>query len=115
LNIIRTFRFSQAETVEFFHTFFKGQISETDILSLFSRTEGWITGLQMAAVSLQGKEDIAAFVRSFSGTHHYILDYLFQEALKQQPDEVQTFLCKTAILERLTTPLCNAITGREEL
>lgn len=110
---MRDLRFSQDEALEFFDHFFKEDITENDILRLFSRTEGWVTGLQMAAVSMQGKEDISSFVRSFSGTHHYILDYLFEEALSQQPKKVHTFLFKTAILSRLNAPLCNAITGQD--
>jgi LuxR family maltose regulon positive regulatory protein len=106
-------RFSQDETLAFFAKFFKGEIAEEDILRLFTRTEGWITGLQMAAISMQDREDISEFVRSFSGTHHYILDYLLEEALKQQPEEVQAFLIQTSILERLTGTLCNVVTGRE--
>ena len=71
-------RFSKDETLAFFTRFFKGKLTEEDALRLFTRTEGWITGLQMAAVSMKGREDISEFARSFSGTHRYILDYLFE-------------------------------------
>ena len=107
-------RFSQDETLEFFAKFFKGEITVKDILRLYTCTEGWITGLQMATVSMQGRNDISEFVNSFSGSHRYILDYLFEEALKQQPEEVHTFLFQTSILERLNGSLCNAVAGRED-
>ena len=83
-----------------------------DVTALNQRTEGWIVGLQMAALALQGKsqqQDASAFVQAFSGSHHYILDYLVEEVLAYQPDEIQTFLLQTSILSRLTGPLCDAV------
>jgi LuxR family maltose regulon positive regulatory protein len=81
---------------------------------LASRTEGWIAGLQMAAVSMQGQEDIASFVHAFTGSDRYILDYLVEEVLERQPNSVQTFLLQTAILDRLTGSLCDAFTGQDD-
>jgi LuxR family maltose regulon positive regulatory protein len=98
-------------------------LSADDITALDSRTEGWIAGLQMAAlalqsyrlpaVSIQGQEDISGFIRAFTGSDRYILDYLVEEVLQRQPDSIQTFLLQTATLDRLTDPLCDAITGQD--
>jgi LuxR family maltose regulon positive regulatory protein len=78
---------------------------------LAERTEGWIAGLQMAALSLQGRADVSAFVRSFAGTHRYILDFLVEEVLAREPEAVQSFLLRTSLLERFTASLCDAVTG----
>jgi hypothetical protein len=75
-------------------------------------TEGWIAGLQLAALALQGGTDASAFVTAFSGTHRYVLDYLSDEVLARQPTPVQEFLLHTAILERLSGSLCDAVTGQ---
>ncbi len=80
-----------------------------DIARLATRTEGWIAGLQLAALSLQGHEDAAGFIRSFTGSHHFVLDYLVEEVLGQQDARLQTFLLRTSILDRMTGPLCDAI------
>ena len=86
-------------------------ISKDDISRLENRTEGWIVGLQMAAISMQNREDISGFIQAFTGTHRFILDYLLEEVLNQQSPEIQEFLLKTSILDRLTSPLCDAILG----
>jgi LuxR family maltose regulon positive regulatory protein len=78
------------------------------------RTEGWITGLQLAALSMQGRDDVAGFVQAFAGSHRYVLDYLAEEVLHRQPQDVQTFLLRTSILDRMTASLCDAVTGRED-
>jgi LuxR family transcriptional regulator, maltose regulon positive regulatory protein len=80
--------------------------------ALTARTEGWAAGLQLAALSLRGQADPAGFVAAFGGSHRYILDYLAGEVLEQQPEPVRTFLLETSILERLSGPLCDAVTGR---
>jgi LuxR family maltose regulon positive regulatory protein len=84
---------------------------EADLLAL--RTEGWITGLQMAALALQGREDPAQdldrFLQSFTGEHRFVLDYLVEEVLDRQPEEIQAFLLNTSVLERLSGPLCDAV------
>jgi len=83
------------------------------IATLQSRTEGWIVGLQLAALSLQGRADVAAFLAAFSGSHRFVLDYLSDEVLARQPVQVQSFLLHTSILERLGGSLCDAVMGQE--
>ncbi|MEA3341648.1 MAG: hypothetical protein U9R15_16920, partial [Chloroflexota bacterium] len=78
---------------------------------LEERTEGWIAGLQMAALSMRGREDVDSSIRAFAGTNRFIMDYLLEEVLVREPEEVQTFLLQTAILTRLTGPLCDAVIG----
>ena len=82
--------------------------------ALTTRTEGWAAGLQLAALSLRGQPDPAGFVATFSGSHRYILDYLTGEVLQHQPEPVRTFLLETSVLERLSGPLCDAVTGRTD-
>ena len=79
-----------------------------------TRTEGWIAGLQLAAISLQGHKDATRFIESFSGSHQHILDYLVEEVLQRQPERVRSFLLQTSILDRLSGPLCDAVTGQED-
>jgi ATP/maltotriose-dependent transcriptional regulator MalT len=81
------------------------------IAALETRTEGWVVGLQLAALSLQGRPDPDGFLDAFTGTHRYVLDYLSEEVLERQPDQVRAFLLQTSILERLSGPLCDAVTG----
>ena len=81
--------------------------------TLEARTEGWIAGLQMAALSLQRAPDADRFIRDFSGSHRFILDYLMEEVLTHQPQEIQDFLLETSILERMCAELCAAVTGEE--
>ncbi len=83
------------------------------IATLERRTEGWIAGLQLAALSLQGRTDVSGFLAAFTGTHRYVLDYLSEEVLSRQPEPVQTFLLHTCLLERLSGPLCDAVTEQE--
>ena len=89
-------------------------LSAEEIAALETRTEGWIAGLQLAALSMQGREDIPGFIRAFAGDHRYIVDYLVEEVLQRQPERVRSFLLQTAILDRLNGPLCDAVTGQEE-
>jgi len=89
-------------------------LTMADINALEARTEGWIAGLQLAALSMQGREDAASFIQSFTGSHHFVLDYLVEEVLQRQPEGVRSFLLQTAILERLCAPLCNAVSGRDD-
>ena len=107
-------RFTLDEVAEFLNQVMGLELSVEDVTALASRTEGWIAGLQMAAVSMQGREDIAGFVRAFTGSSRYILDYLVEEVLQRQTDSVQAFLLQTAILDRLTGPLCDALTGQDD-
>ena len=89
-------------------------LSEADIAVLDARTEGWVTSLQMAALSMRGRDDISRFVASFGGSHRFVLDYLSDEVLSRQSADVQSFLLETSILDRLTGPLCDAVTGRKD-
>jgi LuxR family maltose regulon positive regulatory protein len=105
-------RFSPSETAEFLNQMMGLNLSSENIAALENRTEGWIAGLQLAAVSMQRSKDVSTFIQSFTGSHHFVLDYLIEEVLEQQPESVQTFLLQTAILDRLSGPLCNAVTGQ---
>src|SRR3990172_1835833 len=85
------------------------KLSADDIAALEARTEGWIAGLQLAALSMQGRKDIHGFVQAFAGSHRYIMDYLVEEALNVQPERVRLFLLQTSILDRMCGSLCNAV------
>jgi LuxR family maltose regulon positive regulatory protein len=102
-------RFTRDEAAEFLKGFMNLDLSAEDIAALETRTEGWIAGLQLAAISMQGHEDATDFIRSFTGSHHFVLDYLVEEVLGQQPESVQTFLLRTSILGRMCGPLCDAV------
>jgi LuxR family maltose regulon positive regulatory protein len=84
------------------------------VAALEARTEGWVAGLQLAGLSLRGVDDAAPFVEDFTGSHRFVLDYLVEEVLRRQPDDVRAFLLDTAVLHRLTGPLCDAVTGRTD-
>jgi len=107
----RDLRFSPAESVDFLNHAMGLQLAEEDVVALESRTEGWIAGLQLAAVSMQGLEDTASFIQSFTGSHRYILDYLIEEVLAQQSETVQNFMLQTANLDHLNGSLCDMVTG----
>lgn len=89
-------------------------LTQNQLVALDERTDGWIAGLQLAALSIREVADTDSFIESFSGSHRFILDYLTDEVLKQLPAGLRRFLLKTSILERLTAPLCNAVTERED-
>ena len=76
---------------------------------LETRTEGWVAGLQLAAISMQGHKDAAGFIQSFTGSHRFVMDYLIEEVLQQQSESIQTFLLHTSMLDRMCGPLCDAI------
>ena len=105
--------FSVEETAVFLQNATGLTLSAQETAALKTRTEGWIAGLQMAALSMQGRdpETIPDFIRSFTGSHYYILDYLTDEVLQQQPEHIQSFLLLTSILNHLNGPLCDAVTG----
>jgi LuxR family maltose regulon positive regulatory protein len=105
-------RFSAEEAAELLRTAVGAELSEAAVAALGDRTEGWVAGLQLAALSLQGQDYIGAVVERFSGSHRYVLDYLAAEVLDRQPQELRAFLLETSILERLSGPLCDAVTGR---
>lgn len=90
------------------------RLGDDAVAVLADRTEGWAAGLQLAALSLPGEPDLAAFVATFSGSHRYVLDYLTEEVLRQQPEPVREFLLQTSVLDRLSGPLCDAVTGRTD-
>jgi LuxR family maltose regulon positive regulatory protein len=102
-------RFSPSEAGGFLNEVMGLDLSAEDIDALETRTEGWVAGLQLAAISLQGHHAPTSFIKSFTGTHHFVLDYLLEEVLQQQPESVQTFLLRTSVLERLCGPLCDAL------
>jgi LuxR family maltose regulon positive regulatory protein len=102
-------RFTPTEAAEFLNSVMGLSLSPDDIAALETRTEGWIAGLQLAALSMQGHHDATSFIQSFTGSHHFVLDYLVEEVLQQQPESVQTFLLRTSILDRLCGPLCDAV------
>src|SRR6266581_2873213 len=107
-------RFTASEAAAFLNQAMGLNLSAADIARLSDRTEGWIAGLQFAALSLQGHQDVPGFIRAFAGDHRYIVDYLVEEVLQRQPAPVRSFLLQTAILDRLHGPLCDAVTGQEE-
>jgi LuxR family maltose regulon positive regulatory protein len=85
-------------------------LSNTDIAALNSRAEGWAAGLKMAALSMSDREDIQSFIADFTGSQRYVMDYLMEEVLQKQTEEIRDFLLKTSILERLCGPLCDTVT-----
>jgi len=107
-------RFTPAEAAEFLNQVMGLTLSTQEIAALERRTEGWVAGLQMAALSLQGRSDGASFIQAFTGSHRFVLDYLATEVLQRQPEPLRNFLLQTAILVRLCGPLCDAVTMRED-
>lgn len=102
-------RFTPFEAADFLNRVMGLSLSAEDIASLETRTEGWIAGLQLAAISMQGHKDTTGFIKSFTGSHHFVLDYLLAEVLQRQSKSVQHFLLRTSILNRLCGSLCDAI------
>src|SRR5438105_105912 len=107
-------RFTASEAAAFLNQVMGLSLSAADIAALEDRTEGWIAGLQLAALSMQGHQDVPGFIRAFAGDHRYIVDYLVAEVLQRQPEPVRSFLLQTSILDRLNGSLCDAVTGQEE-
>jgi ATP-dependent transcriptional regulator len=106
----RDLQFTMEETTQLLNQITALGLTEEDISRLLDRTEGWAAGLQMAALALTSQSDTALFVKSFSGSHRYILDFLVEEVLHNQSEEIQSFLIQTSILENLSGPLCDAVT-----
>ena len=102
-------RFSLAEAGSFLNQAMGLSLSLDEIGALDTRTEGWVAGLQLAALSMQGRADTARFIASFTGSHHFVLDYLVEEVLRRQSEDVQAFLLRTSLLERMCGPLCDAV------
>lgn len=111
---VEALRFTPAEVALFLNQRVGANLTPGQVAALEAKIEGWAAGLQLAALSLQGRTDVDSFISAFTGTHHYILDYMTEEVLRWQPESMQTFLLQTSILERLTGPLCDAVTGRAD-
>src|SRR5216683_1629328 len=107
-------RFTPGEAATYLKDMMGLDVTPGDVAALEGRTEGWIAALQLAALSMQGRDDVAGFIAGFAGDDRYIVDYLAEEVLARQPDRVQAFLLQTCILGRLTGPLCDAVTGQED-
>ena len=105
-------RFTPSEAAAYLNEVMGLVLTAADVAALEGRTEGWIAALQLAALSLQGRADTAAFIAGFAGDDRYIVDYLAEEVLQRQPEHVQHFLLQTSILDRLSGPLCDAVTGQ---
>lgn len=108
-------RFTADEALEFLNRAMELDLAPADVDALDERTEGWIAGLQLAALSLRGitePEEVTAFIEAFTGSDRFVVDYLAEEVLARQPAQVRDFLLGTAVLARLTGPLCDAVTGR---
>jgi LuxR family transcriptional regulator, maltose regulon positive regulatory protein len=104
-------RFTAAEATEYLRDAMGLALDEAQVAALDQRTEGWIAALQLAALSMQGRDDVDAFIDDFSGDDRYLVDYLVEEVLQRQNEPVRRFLLETSILQRLTGPLCDAVTG----
>jgi LuxR family transcriptional regulator, maltose regulon positive regulatory protein len=102
-------RFTSSEAAEFLNRVMGLHLSDGDVAALEARTEGWIAGLQLAALSMQGHQDTVSFIKSFTGSHRFVLDYLIEEVFQQQSESVRTFLLQTSILDRLCGPLSDAV------
>jgi LuxR family transcriptional regulator, maltose regulon positive regulatory protein len=106
-------RFTGDEAAAYFKDVMALDLAAGQLAVLEGRTEGWIAALQLAALSMQGRDNIAEFVNSFAGDDRYIVDYLVEEVLQRQPEHVREFLLKTSVLNRLTGPLCDAVTQHD--
>ncbi len=107
-------RFTSDEATAYLNVATALDLAAEDVAVLEERTEGWIAALQLAALSLQGREDVSSFIARFAGDDRYIVDYLIEEVLQHQPDAVRGFLLQSAVLDRLTGSLCDAVTGRDD-
>jgi LuxR family transcriptional regulator, maltose regulon positive regulatory protein len=110
----RELRFTSTEAAEFLNQGMGLNLAAEDIAALENRTEGWIAGLQMVALSLQGRSDSGPFIQAFTGSHRFVLDYLVEEVLQRQPEHIHNFLLHTAILDRLSGPVCDAVAQRND-
>jgi LuxR family transcriptional regulator, maltose regulon positive regulatory protein len=107
-------RFTPAEAAQLMAASTGLDLPEDVVAALGERTEGWVAGLQLAALSLQGRRDVEGFVAEFSGSHRYVLDYLTEEVLDRQPPDIRTFLLETSVLDRLSGALCDAVLERRD-
>lgn len=107
----RELRFTLDEAAVFLNEVMGLQLTSDNIAALGLRTEGWIAGLQLAALSMQGREDASGFIQAFSGSHHHVLTYLAEEVLERCPKGTLNFLLQTSVLDQLSGPLCDALIG----
>ncbi len=107
-------RFTPDEAAAYFNGVMSLDLTARDVATLEGRTEGWIAALQLAALSMQGRDDVAGFIADFAGDDRYIVDYLVEEVWQRQPDDVRSFLLQTSILTRMSGPLCDAVTGQTD-
>lgn len=107
-------RFTPDEAGQFLRQMLGVELSASQLRDLDARTEGWIAGLQLAALAMRGRKDIDQFITAFTGSHRYVLDFLTDEVLSQQPEPTRRFLLQTSVLDRLNGPLCEAVTGRSD-
>lgn len=106
--------FSLEETTDFLETALEQTLSTENIAAVRQRTEGWVTGMQLLALSLRKQADANTFIETFTGSDRFVLDYLFEEVFYLQSDEIQDFLIKTAVLDHLSAGVCEAVSGRED-
>jgi LuxR family maltose regulon positive regulatory protein len=107
-------RFTSSEVDRFLNEVIGLSLSQADIAMLEDRTEGWVVGLQLAGLSVRDRRDPSSFIASLSGSHRFILSYLTEQVLDQQPEDIQHFLLQTSVLDKLNSDLCNAVTGRKD-
>jgi LuxR family maltose regulon positive regulatory protein len=105
-------RFTADEATTFLNQATGLELAPDDVVALEARTEGWIAGLQLAALSMRNHSDVSGFIRGFTGSHRFVIDYLAEEVLQRQPEHVREFLVLTSVLDRLTGSLCDALTGQ---
>lgn len=106
---VKDLRFTTSEAAGFLNQTMGLHLSTEDVAALEARTEGWVAGLQLAAISMQGYQDTAEFIKSFTGSHRFVMDYLVEEVLKQQPENIQMFLLQTSVLGRMCGSLCDVV------
>jgi LuxR family transcriptional regulator, maltose regulon positive regulatory protein len=106
-------RFSEAEVDQFLNGIMGLALSDEDIAALENRTEGWVAGIQLAAIAMYRRTDLSGFISRLSGSHRFIFSYLTEEVLSRQPEHIQLFLLQTSILDKLCAELCNAVTGHD--
>ncbi|TFD62593.1 helix-turn-helix transcriptional regulator [Cryobacterium suzukii] len=107
-------RFTPNEAASFLNETMALGLSAEDVGALETRTEGWIAGLQLAALSMRERADVSGFIQGFTGSNRFVIDYLAEEVVQSQPERVREFLLSTAILDRLSGPLCDAVTGQTD-
>jgi LuxR family maltose regulon positive regulatory protein len=107
-------RFTIDEAAAYLNEMMGLRLTVSDVAALEERTEGWVAALQLAALSMQGREDVTGFIAGFAGDDRYVVDYLVEEVLQRQPEQVQAFLLRTSVLGRLSGPLCDAVTGQSD-